>query len=239
MNRRFAAALVAASLFLGFTSAQPARAQAATGPSLQFTQAAGYPLAVEGHGWRPNARVVFWIRAANIVEGRELKTTAGGRFVIGITGLNMCAGPVFQSRDFKSARAKLRGPALGCAMPLDIPVPKLRIVVGQSVPYRLVKIYSHQPGSVTMHVGDQLYLWEPGTAAPPFTPNVDARYLLLIRAGKTPPRACPQPDCDAGYFWQYVGIRSGNTSVDMAASCRFSTPPCQLPDFAIEVVILP
>jgi hypothetical protein len=239
MYRRFAAAVALLSLLSGAAAVKSVRAQAAIGPSLQFTQVANYPLAVEGQGWQPNSRVIFWIRAANIVEGRELTTTGSGTFLIGITGLNMCAGPLFQARDFASGRAKLRGPALGCAVPLNIPLPKLRILLGRPASTHLFKIYGHQTSSIAMRLGDQLYLWEPGTDAPSFYPTANARYLVLIRAGKTPPRACPQVDCDSGYYWQFVGVRAGSTSIDMAAACRLSTPPCELPDFAIAVRILP
>jgi hypothetical protein len=91
---------------------------------------------------------------------------------------------------------------------------------------------------MTLHVGDELTIWEAGTVRPAFRPQADPAYLALTGQGTTPPRACPQPDCDAGFYWGYVAIRAGQTLVDMSPGCREVTPPCMAPDFAITVKIL-
>jgi hypothetical protein len=206
---------------------------------LRFTTVGGYALAVKGSGWQPRARVLFWIRAGAMAEGRELATTATGTFVVGINGLNMCAAPVFRARDFGAGRAKLRGPALGCPVPLVVHPPQLRIVVGTAAPHSVVKINGREPQRVTMHVGDELYLWEQGTGAASFVPHADSHYLVLIRMGTTPARMCPQANCAGGFYWDYAAVKAGTTGVDLSARCRLVTPPCEIPDFLIQVVILP
>jgi hypothetical protein len=212
---------------------------AGTGPTLRFVSSAGYPLAVKGEGWAAHARVVFWVHASTMTEGVELKTNAAGAFAVGIKGLSMCARPAFKARDFATGHAKLLGPPLGCHSPAIVPVPQLRVLTGKQASHVVVKVYGLQPRSVTMHVGDQLYIWEPGSGAASFTPHADGAYLVLFRVGETPPRMCPQPDCAVGFYWQYTAIKVGTTLVDLSARCRSSTPPCEVPDFAIDVTILP
>jgi hypothetical protein len=150
----------------------------------------------------------------------------------------MCARPVFVALDFAGNRAVLHGPPLGCATRTDLPTPTLAIVRGKAVKHRIVRIFGLQPRALTVHRGDELYVWESGTTRPAFRPGVDPVYLSLLRAGTTPPRACPEVWCDAGFSWDYVAIRAGHTSVDMSPGCRETAPPCELPDFSIDVQIL-
>jgi hypothetical protein len=236
LGRTIAALVI---LFAGLV-ASGGRAQASgTAPTMRFVSTTGYPLTVRGEGWAPHVRVIFWVHAGTMSEGVEVKTTGAGAFAVGITGLSMCARPVFKARDFATGHAKLLGPPLGCHAPAVVPVPQLQILKGKPASRTVVKVYGLQPRSVTMHVGDQLYIWESGSGAASFTPHADSSYLVLFRMGETPPRMCPQVDCAEGFYWQYTAIKAGTTLVDLSARCRSSTPPCEIPDFALDVIILP
>jgi len=224
-------------LLIGFATADVTNVRGAPVPMLRFTPATGFALAVQGSGWQPQARIVFWVSAGGKIAGRELIATGDGSFVMGINGVNVCDRPIFQARDLHGARARLQGPALGCSQRADVPRAQLHVVAGRPATPPTVRIYDNRPASVTMHLGDELYVWEPGVSTAAFRPGPIGNKLLLIRTGQTPPRACPQPGCDAGFYWLYVAIKTGNSTLDIAPACRFATPPCLAPDIIIRVVI--
>jgi hypothetical protein len=117
-------------------------------------------------------------------------------------------------------------------------VPQLRVLQGKPAKHQVARIYGIQPRSVTLQDGDELFIWEAGTVRPAFQPHADPAYLAVVGQGTTPPRACPQPGCDAGFYWDYVALRPGTTLVDMSPGCRELTPPCAAPDFALTVKIV-
>ena len=225
---------------------EPALAVApAASPALHFAASAGTGIAVAGAGWRPRSPVIFWVTAGDMNRGVELITRKNGSFVIGIQGLTLCARPTFLARDLRRGRARLEGPPLACAQPLTVPPAQLRILAGKPARPAVVRMYGNSPNTVSMHLGDELYVWEPsassslqgGTGVAAFTPHADAGYLVEVHEGPTPPRACPQPDCAMGFNWLYVAVKAGRTALIISPACRQATPPCLAPDFVIPVVI--
>jgi hypothetical protein len=209
-------------------------------PTLRFVTAAGYQPAIAGRGWMPGTRIVFSVQEATVAAGLEIRVTRRGTFRVGVTDVSMCDRPVFVARDLHGGlQTKLSGPPLGCASRLNPPVPQMHLLQGRLAKHRVVRVYRIQPRQVTLHVGDELYIWEAGTSQPAFRPHADPTYLTLIGQGTTPPRACAQPDCDSGFYWDYVALRTGVTLLDMSPACRDAAPPCAAPDLAMKVTILP
>lgn len=226
------------ALVLLVSSAIPALAAKPSTPVLRFVTVPHYRLTVVGTGWPQQARVVLALHAGPWVVGDELRTTKSGAFRVGVNNVDLCGGVTFLARDLARHRATLRGPALMCPSPVNPPVPKIMVLIGKQTQPHEIRIYSHAfPKSAIMYLGEKLYVWEPGTLRPFYDPKVDENYLALSAQGRTPPRLCPQPDCDAGFYWEWVAVRSGRTLVDMSPSCLQSKPACALPDFAIQIQI--
>lgn len=217
------------------TSVQAAGAK----PTLRLGHDAQQRLLVSGSGWRPNSRIVFSVHLASLTNGRELRANSRGRFALAITRLSLCSGPVFQARNLAGQSAVLHGPPLGCASPANPPVPSLHLVQGHAVSVQLERILGTIPRTVTLHLGDELYLYESGDTHPGYQPQADDHFLTVLRQGTTPARACSQPDCAAGFFWQYAAAQVGQTTIDLSPACRSVRPPCMMPDLEIEVNVLP
>jgi hypothetical protein len=232
-------AVMGCALLLAAAVPRPAQVQASA-PTLSFATAPGHQLAVIGHGWPRNAVVTFAVRySGRWTQGRELVTTASGGFTVALDTINLCGGSLFTARDFKGNRASLSGPALMCPTPLNPPRPALTIVNGTPAhPHQVRVVGVGTKRQVSMRVGDTLYFWEAGSS-PSFTPRAGGRYLFLLRQGATPPSMCPQVTCQQGLFWVWAALRPGATSITFSAQCRLSTPPCELPDFLLEVRIRP
>jgi hypothetical protein len=231
-------ALALAVICFGFTPRSGMAAPAAAVPSLRFVSAAGFPLAIAGRGWVGASRVVFSVQEIAVAAGLQVRITRKGTFLVGLTGVSLCDRPVFLARDFSTRQAKLTGPPLGCASRANPPVPQLQLLKGKLARHQIVRIYGVQPHSVTVHVGAEVYVWESGATRPAFVPKADPTFLWLLGEGTTPPRACPQVGCDAGFYWDYVALQAGKTLIDMSPWCREAQPPCEMPDFAIAVKIL-
>jgi len=236
-------ARAAVALCLAFAAvlalAQPQSAAGAAAPGLRFVIVPGYRLTVAGKDWPHGVRVVLAVHAGPWVQGLQARTSRAGSFRVGITNVDLCGGVTVLAADFAHHKATLRGPALACSSPISPPVPSLTLLQGKQVQPSVTRVLGpNRPASVTLHVGDKLHLWEPGTTRPTFTAHADETYLSLVGQGKTPPRTCPQIDCGAGYYWDWVAIQAGQAQVDLSPGCRQSRPACGAPDFLIEVVIL-
>jgi hypothetical protein len=217
---------------------QPSAAAAAV-PGLHFVTVPGYRLTVAGKDWPHRVRIIFALHAGPWVQGLQARTTRNGSFRVGIANVDLCGGVTILAADFAHHKAMLRGPALGCASPITPPVPSLTLLQGKQMQPSVTQMLGLQrPASVTLHIGDRLHLWEPGTTRPSFTAHADETYLSLVGQGKTPPRTCPQVDCEAGFYWDWVAIRAGEAQIDLSPGCRQSKPACGAPDFLLEVVIL-
>jgi hypothetical protein len=123
----------------------------------------------------------------------------------------------------------------------------LHVIVGRSITPPAVDILNGHPATVTVHIGQVLYLWEPGVTAPTFQAQVvggtgtatASSPLVLIDAGQTAPKDCAQVDCAAGFYWRWLAVRTGDTGIVLSAACRMAKPPCMLPDFVIAVHVVP
>lgn len=243
-----AAVVILWSLSLGSVQSSLAKGKA---PTLHLAGAAGFRIAVSGDGWAPRSRVAFSVRAGPWVEGMALQTTAAGTFRIGIRNTELCGGSSFRARDLRGHSAVVYGPALKCPAPFSPPKPVVTVLLGTRLRIETKHSANRARGTVqeirllapgarteTLHLGDALYLWEPGTVRPAFRASANSRYLELIGQGRTPPRACPQVDCEEGYYWEWIAVTTGTTFIDLSPACRESRPACAIPDFAIRVQIL-
>lgn len=232
------------AVLLMFIAAAPAAA--GPGRTLKMvTLRSGAP-GVEGTGWghRP---VTVSVSEGRWVVGITVQPNDSGTFRLASTSLNLCARPLFRAYDAHGHYRAVAGPPLGCAAPADPPRPRLRAVVGRQVTAPTVQIPASRPTSVTLHRGDILYLWEPGTNAPAWTPSVEqidspnatALPLALVDQGQTAARMCPEVDCAAGFYWKWLAVKTGDTAITLSAACRASKPPCMVPDFIIRVHIIP
>lgn len=227
---------LAVLLFSAFTAA-PAMAGSRT---LKVVTVPGKGVGVAGTGWG-RGRVVVSLQTGPWVLAVSVQPDARGRFTIAAVGANLCARVLFRAFDARGREKEAHGPPLGCASPADYPRPRLQIVSGRHVAAPTVHIIGTHPASVRLHVGDVLYLWEPGTTTPFFSPQLsDASGILqLVAQGQTRAKTCSESNCAAGFYWKWLAVATGGTSITLSAACREATPPCMLPDFLIRVDIAP
>jgi hypothetical protein len=213
-------------------------AHASSRPSLHVVAISGFRIGTVGTGWHAAGPVIVRLQSGPWVVGVQVRPARDGTFEIGVKRVDLCGGVRFRAVDSAGRSANAHGPALLCAPRLNPPRPLLYVLKGMPLSPTTVRVLGPaRPAIVRMHVGDSLYLWEPGTDVASFTPSVDPRYLALIAQERTPPRLCPQVDCALGFAWTWVALRPGVTTIDTSPACRLSTPPCGMPDYGIRVVI--
>ena len=215
-------------------------------PELSWTTVAGYRFAVAGSSWGHSSRVTFRLRQGfpghetYPIEGLELKTTKDGSFVVGISNIDLCNGENFTARDFKGHRVEIIGPIMNCLPSPTPPIPQLNVTTG-AVPDITVthvdRLWDRKP--IVIRLGDAIYLWEKGVQHPFWIPSAPSPSLALIGRGLTPPRRCNQVECAAGFFWEWVGMKLGQTSISMDPWCRTERPACGVPSFLLQVRITP
>lgn len=223
----------------------PARAGSRT---LTVVPVTGKGIGVQGSGWGVG-RVVVSLQTRQWISSVSLRPNPAGTFVVAAVGANLCAGVLFRAYDGHghAKAARPAGPALGCATPADYPRPRLEILSGRKVTAPTVRAIAGHPASVTLHRGDVLYLWEPGTTAPFMSPRLEGSpsplatpaLLVLIAQGQTRSKTCAAADCAAGFYWKWLAVGIGDTGIVLSAACRQSKPPCMVPDFLIPVHIVP
>jgi hypothetical protein len=236
MNRFRILSCLAVLLFSAL-SAAPAVAGSRT---LRVVTIPGKGVGVAGTGWG-QGRVVVSLQTGPWVLAVSVQPNARGRFSIAAIGANLCARVLFRAFDAHRHGKSAKGPPLGCASPADYPRPHLVVVSGRRVAPPSVRVVGTHPASVTLHVGDVLYLWEPGTTTAFFSPQLadSLGILQLIAQGQTPAKTCAEADCAAGFYWKWLAVGTGETSITLSAACREAKPPCMVPDFLIRIHILP
>jgi len=228
------APLVALGLIALFPTATTAAGRDAS-PTLAFAKSGRYTELVRGSGWPASARITFSLAQSTKIFGLELRDTRSGTFEVGVSHLDLCAGELYAARDFKGDRSTLSGPRLGCPVPPNPRTPNLTVVEGSNLTITVTHVDLPPPSrEVIIKLADAVYVWEQGTGRPVYLPSAPSAYLELIGKGTTPPRACPQRECDAGFFWEWVGMRQGTTAISLNPSCY---PQCQIASFAIPVRI--
>lgn len=208
---------------------------AATKPSLALTGAKGYRLAVSGSGWGSGKLITFALRQRFTVVGLELTSTHSGTFLIGINHIDLCNGETFTARDLKGDKAQIQGPGLGCPVRPHPPVPTLKVLKGGvfAAAVHTVDLPS-RPASVTMLLADAVRIWQEGSGKPAFLPKAPEAYFALIGRGTTPPRACPEVECSAGFFSIWAGMKVGQTGIVLNPRCY---PKCKIFSREIPVTI--
>lgn len=214
--------------------------QAAAKASLHIVPVPAYRISVEGQGWSRSHVVTVSLHAGPWAVSVRIRPNRNGAFTVGARQVDLCGGVSFQARDPSGRTASVRGPQLMCPSMSNPPKPTLTVLKGKQVQARVVRLLApNRPGAVTIHRGDELYVWEAGTILPAFTPQADETYLELVEEGTTPPRACPQVDCASGFYWIWLALHTGIANIDLSPACRQSRPPCGMPDFLLRVHILP
>jgi hypothetical protein len=227
-------------LCLALVGLLPKGIQAAGPPAMRLVAVGGHRIAVHGTGWPARDRMVLSVRYGGGSEGLELGSTARGAFTVAADSIDLCGGVTFVARDSAGHRATVQGPPLKCASRINPPRPVFTVLSGTKLqPHEVRVLGATGPHDVILHVGDALYLWLGGTATPVFLPKTKARYLFPLSMGTTPPRACAQVDCQAGFFWRWIALRPGETGIDLSPACRQTTPPCEIPDLLLRVHIEP
>ncbi|GAC1406587.1 MAG: hypothetical protein NVSMB52_20110 [Chloroflexota bacterium] len=207
--------------------------------SLHFVSAPGSVVTIAGRGWAPTAKVAFIARVGTITVGTVLRATRSGTFRVGINKISLCDRPVFEAASTVSD-ITLSGPALGCPSHANPPTPILAILKGKHQKVNAVKLASAPGRTMTVHVGDVVFI-EPPTTSIPYVPHIDTAFLAS--AGQSAPvgRFCEGASsrCGGTYFWKFLALHRGNTVIELTAICRTSTPPCGAPGYAIKLRILP
>jgi hypothetical protein len=219
-----------------------ARTADKAGPYLKRASAPGYAIAVAGVGWGANARVTFSLTQGTNVVGLELQTTGAGRLLVGINNIYLCNGETFRARDFNGHHATLDGPALGCKAIKNPPIPQLTVLKGKLLQIKVT--YLRDTGSITpvvIRLADAVFLAEPGTIRPSWSPQAPNKYFELIRQGqtcalgqnsrpcpmtRTMATACVKIACGPTFYWEWVGMKVGDTGIVLNPACY---PKCMWP----------
>jgi hypothetical protein len=207
-------------------------------PALRFTAVPGYRISIAGSGWLGGSLITFTASEGTIDAGLVLRATKRGGFVVGINNIDPCAGIAFEARDFSGDHFTLPGPALGCVSPYPLPTPVLKVVKGHAVTISV----KHVDGTgnrhpVVIRLGDAVYVWESGSENPSLVPSVRTAYFQLIGKGQTLARRCSKVECAAGFFWEWVGMKVGKTTIALEPACAAAKPPCLAPVLLIPVRI--
>lgn len=229
------------ALFAGLPGASQARGAQQTRPSLRFVAQAGYRIALAGKGWSPVARVTVTARAGGGIRSIQLRPTSRGRFVVGITTIDLCGGSDYTARDLRGDLVTLRGPALECPNRLPEPVPTLMVLKGRVLhPHMVSLVENALQGPLTMRVGQLLnvYVSSSMNASAPGSIHLDGTHWLQTASTTgmiCPPGAMCAPQ--ARPFMQWEAVRAGKAMIRITPACRQTVPQCALPDVIVDVSI--
>jgi hypothetical protein len=196
-----------------------------------------------GRHWRPASRITVSVRYFGITDKKTIRARAQGTFEVKVDGVQWCSGLTVRARDRRGHEAVIH--ALNPSRPCTPPPPGspvvLRVLPVHQMPSHVLTLDTRRPEAhYSMHLGDVLYLYTPGTTVASFLPTVDAAYLFTVEQGTIPPcppgAACRFPQ---GFFWRFQADRTGATTIDLSPACRRANPPCGAPDRIISIDILP
>jgi hypothetical protein len=160
--------------------------------------------------------------------------TAGGEIEVGFAGVP-CGGTRIVARDSLNRKASLSFTA-PCAHPRAA-LRNTRVLKGRSgrTSQRVYLAAPRASTSVTLHLGDSLYVWEYGTTPPSFVAGGGAPNLVfLARLPSGPWIGCPVQGCPAATTWGYVALVPGNAVIHMTPGCS-GEPGCAAAPFDIDV----
>lgn len=240
-NYRFhAATALALALFVGVPAASQAHTAHQQNPTLRFVAKAGYRISLAGKGWAPTARVTVTARAGGL-RSVQLMATSQGRFIVGITNIDLCGGSSYAAHDLAGHVATLRGPALMCPNRLPEPDPTLTVLKGRTLHPHAVSLVVNAPqGPLTMHVGQLLnaYVSSPMNSSTPETVHLDGKHWLQTASTTgfiCPPGAMCAPQVRP--FLQWEAVHAGKAIIRITPACRQTVPQCALPDVIVDVFI--
>lgn len=216
------------------------RVRAATSmPSLHIVKSPGHTLAVSGAHW--GRRIVFTARIGDATAGVVLESLSGGRFTVAMDYGLACGGVSVEARDFKGHDLNIRRSGPMCPNRLGEPPPSISVLHGlRSAPHVRTLKHALGPRALTMHLGDDLHITEPGGLTPAFQPDTDAHYFILIDHRTVGFSACLAGPCDGvpEQSWTWVAVKQGSTSVGLTPACRLSRPPCEVAEAALSITII-
>ena len=224
--------LVLAILAVGLLTA----ARGTGTPSATWTSAPGYTLAFSGSGWPANDLVVFHLSQSTVISGLELRATASGSFEVGINNFSCSGGGVGRLQDLQGNRVTL--PILDPCGSGPVSTPTYSALVGRYVKEKVTRLAGMGAGkTVSIGLGDALYLWEAGKKHASVLPSAPAGHFFQIGYGYAARPGCHGQSCEQGFFWEWVGITSG-PDITLRPWC--GTGPCpELWVAAIRVWIRP
>lgn len=209
--------------------------------TLKLVTVPRHRLGLSGNGWPHRRTVALAVHQGGTVRGLALRTTAKGTFLVGVDNIDMCTGIWAEARDLAGHRARVNGPVMGCPPPVSPPTPKLSVLKRtQRTTMHVVRVFGVPSArTITVSLGDALYFWQPGTGQPFYQVGAPDANLFLIAQGTTPARACAQPNCAQGFYWEWLAVRLGTTGIGLSPSCLDSKPPCELPSLEVTVNVVP
>jgi len=185
---------------------------------LMWSSASGYSLAVKGTGWPASSAVAFELSQAGNVYGLELRTDSTGAFLVGISHFSCSGGGISQARDLSGDQAM--APVLDPCGPGKLQTPTLTVLGGRLIDEKIVRVAGMGHGKVIkIGLGSALYLWEPGKVTPDIMPSAPANYLFLIGKGQAVSPSCHTASCPMGFFWEWIGVKAGNTAIVVRPWC--------------------
>ena len=198
---------------------------------------------VVGTRWPSSTRIALTVSFHRRTAHTHLHSTRAGRFGVEIRGVSWCAGLRLAARDAAGHRAELRATSTSssCSRPTGDMAIVVHVLTVHQMQAKQINLDVSQPVPPrAVHVGDVLYLYQPGDGDPRLLLLPDQEHFRLIDHGAIGPcpaaANCPPPP---GSFWTLAVVQAGDAIVTVSHACRQSTPPCMLPDRAIRIAILP
>ena len=202
-------------------------------PTLQFLSQPGYSQGIGGDGWPAAAALTVTVTQGSTVSGLELNVTPFGSFTVGVRTIKVCLGETYAVRDFQGDRLTITG-SKSCKATKTPPVPSLIVTGGNQIGFQVTHIDVRPTKRVSIKLGNAVLVWEPGTGQGAYRPSAPSAYLELIGRGKTTKQSCSQPECAAGLFWEWAGMKLGKTAITMNPSCL---PKCKIASYAVPLAV--
>jgi hypothetical protein len=183
---------------------------------------------------------VVTARIGASISGAALTSQSGGGFKVALDFTVACGGISVEARDYRGDDVTARQSGPQCPNRIgDLP-PLVSVLAGSAVKPRLhVLKHPVTPRTLTLHRGDALQITEQALPLPTFLPTADTQHFFLFGQGLQKSPNCSPGTCNGpqDQYWTWIAVKPGRATVSLSPACRQSTPPCELAEALIDVII--
>jgi len=192
---------------------------AASSPTVMWTSATGYDLAVQGSNWPADDTVGFALAQAGQVYGIELRADSNGSFEIGFKNFSCSQGGTGRARDLSGNTAM--PPVMDPCGPNGTPtIPTLTVLVGAPATPQTVSLHGVGNGKVIrVRQGAIIKLWEKGKKNPADVPSAPTKFFFQVGHQRAPAPGCTGTKCPPGFTWSWMATTVGSTAITVRPYC--------------------